>query len=203
MTTRKREKMIKEIVDQEFGPNLTVDEICEGIDFSQRNGVRLTDPLKKKPFFKRPLVLTLANICLILICVLSTFLITKNDICIIDNYAKITNVLDEEEMKYLEDNEYKYNDFVNHMIFINSNERLFVFVIMKNEDCYCYVKKENNSKNNELHIYVNDENEKITLNNENDFINMGILGENKQIKFKILYKNSTNDYSIQLNDFND
>lgn len=200
MTTRKREKMIKEIVDQEFGPNLTVDEICEGIDFSQRNGVRLTDPLKKKPFFKRPLVLTLANICLILICVLSTFFIMKNDICIIDNYTKITNVLDEEEIKYLEDNEYKFKDYIDQMIVLDGEINLYTIIVKKNNKYQCFIKLIN-IENSEPELTIIRNNNSYILTNINDFINVGELNTENEINLSINYKNIINEYNFQYNPY--
>lgn len=201
MNTRKREKMIKEIVDQEFGPNLTVDEICEGIDFSQRNGVRLTDPLKKKPFFKRPLVLTLANICLILICVLSTFFITKNDRCIGNNYNKITNVLDDTELKYLDESGYRYKNHIEQMIVLDGDINLYIIVVEKDKINYCFIKTKKIINDEDFDLTITTLENEFPFNSLNDFENIGVLNSDNEISLSINYKKVINKYTIQCNPY--
>ena len=201
MTTRKREKMIKEIVDQEFGPNLTVDEICEGIDFSQRNGVRLTDPLKKKPFFKRPLVLALANICLILICVLSTFFITRSYSLNIDDFTKICTVLEKDEIEYLESNGYRYNDRVDQMIVLDGDINLYIIVVEKENLKYCIVKLQNYNNDENVDLLINTQENEFLYNYSNDFKNIGKLESDNEINLSINYKNVINNYTFQYNPY--
>lgn len=201
MTTRKREKMIKEIVDQEFGPNLTVDEICEGIDFSQRNGVRLTDPLKKKPFFKRPLVLTLANICLILICVLSTFFITRSYSRNIGDFTKICTVLEKDELDFLEDNGYKYKNHIDQMIVIEGEINLYIIVVEKDNLKYCMVKLQNYNNDENVDLLINTQENEFLYNYSNDFENIGALNSDNEISLSINYKKVINKYTIQCNPY--
>ena len=105
MRKTKREKIIKKLIDEEFGPNLSADELCSEIDFTQRKGIKIVQE-EKKPFFKRPVFMVLANVCLILVCILSTFLITKISISCLDNH-NINEILDNDEIKYLKDNNYR------------------------------------------------------------------------------------------------
>ena len=121
MRKTKREKIIKKLIDEEFGPNLSADELCSEIDFTQRKGIKIVQE-EKKPFFKRPVFMCLANVCLILVCILSTFLITKNNIGIRYDEINITDILDTTEIKYLNDNNYKYYGKVNNIL--NSNRAI-------------------------------------------------------------------------------
>ena len=115
MKKEKREKTIKKLFDEEFGPNLSVDEICSEIDFTHQNGIKVLKE-EVKPFYKKPIFMKLTYVCLLLVCVLSTFVITKTTNMNRNKYFKTSDILECDEIKSLDTDGYKYNEMINQMI---------------------------------------------------------------------------------------
>ena len=97
MKKEKREKTIKKLFDEEFGPNLSVDEICSEIDFTHQNGIKVVKE-EVKPFYKKPIFMKLTYVCLLLVCVLSTFVVTKTTNIDRNKHYKTSDILDNEEI---------------------------------------------------------------------------------------------------------
>lgn len=200
MKKENREKIIKKIFDEEFGPNLTVDEICSEIDFTHQNGVKLVKE-EVKPFYKKTIFMRLCYVCLLLVCVLSTFLITKNVTKCYYEFEKTNNILDNEEIKYLNNNGYKHDGLINQMINIKSEVTIYIFIANNQDKKFCYFKLKNNNLNltSEKMVNVKINENVFILNSKNDLQNVGTFDEDNKITFLIEYDGVANEYSIQCN----
>lgn len=196
MRKTKREKIIKKLIDEEFGPNLSADELCSEIDFTQRKGIKIVQE-EKKPFFKRPVFMCLANVCLILVCILSTFLITRKTYVISNNFL-VCDILDREEINYLNDNNYKYYGNVNNILNFDK-VNLYIFIGIKDGENICFVKYKTNEKN-EFNFEIKTNNNRIEFNSDNDMQIIGILDKTNSITFQIEYLNVINSYTMQFNE---
>ena len=197
MRKEKREKIIKKIFDEEFGPNLSVDEICSEIDFTHQNGVKVVKE-EAKPFYKKPIFMKLAYVCLLLVCVLSTFVITRNTITDRNNFHKIYEVLDYEEIKYLEENDYKYETNIFQSLVINDEVIVYSFITNNNNIKSCWLKIQYiKFNNNSLKVFSNKE--VYIFNEKTNLQNIGILDLENKISFSFEYNGIVNEYSIQCN----
>ena len=195
MRKTKREKIIKKLIDEEFGPNLSADELCSEIDFTQRKGIKIVQE-EKKPFFKRPVFMCLANVCLILVCILSTFLITKNNN---ENFQHDINyILESEEIEFLKENNQKYSRTINHILFFDNDVMGFILLTYDNNEINVYMKFIlQNKKQRDIYIYHNDE--IIKFDCINDFQRVGKLDSMNNICFTIECGEIRNEYSLQFN----
>lgn len=196
MRKTEREKIIKKLIDEEFGPNLSADELCSEIDFTQRKGIKIVHE-EKKPFFKRPVFMCLANVCLILVCILSTFLITRNNVKM-DFESSLHSILETSEIKYLNDNNYKYYGKVNNILNFDK-VNLYIFIVKKDGENICFVKYKTNEKNI-FNFEIKTNNNRIELNSDNDMQIIGILDKTNSITFQIEYLNVINSYTMQFNE---
>ena len=197
MKKEKREKTIKKLFDEEFGPNLSVDEICSEIDFTHQNGIKVVKE-EVKPFYKKPIFLKLTYVCLLLVCVLSTFIISRK-VTICDNdYFKTSDILDSEEIKYLNENGYKLDENIKQVICVSPKSCIYIFQSEKENIKYCYIKFECQIYGEKaINIKTIDGN--FLLDETNDVQNLGNLDENNKIVFSVEYKGIINEYIIQFN----
>lgn len=197
MKKENREKIIKKIFDEEFGPNLSVDEICSEIDFTHQNGIKVVKE-EVKPFYKKPIFMKLTYVCLLLVCVLSTFVITKK-VTICDNdYFKTSDILDSEEIKYLNENGLKYSTYIEQVFFVNKEVKIYIFIAKKLGTKYCFVKSKYINRN-ENSIILKTYDSMYSLNDLNDLQNIGTLDNDNKISFSVEHNNIKNEYSIQCN----
>ena len=190
MRKSKREKMIKEIIDEQFGPEITVDEIYAGIDFSTRD-------VKYVKWYKKPLVIRLCNVFILILCIVVTFVVTNS---VGSNYYyKTKDLLDKEEISYLDDNDYKYLNNVDATIIIDNENYLCIFKTEK-DDMYVYFIKVllENLNNNE--VLINSNNQYFIFNVENDFQEIfTTTKDNNVLEFSVTFNGKTNKYMIENN----
>jgi len=190
MRTSKRQQFIKDLVDEEYGPELTVDEIYNSIDFSRREGYT--------EFKRRRNMIRIANVFILLICMAITCVVTFKLSYNPSNIEyKTTNILDEEEITYLNDNGYKYYENINQMLVLG-NSNIYVILAKKNENINLFVKvcMPEGSKEN-LKMTIND---KIGFTKKEDFQLISTQDiNNKKFTFTITYNGVTNEYSFENN----
>lgn len=196
MRKTEREKIIKKLIDEEFGPNLSADELCSEIDFTQRKGIKIVQE-EKKPFFKRPVFMCLANVCLILVCILSTFLITRNNISSLDNH-NVCDILDNDEIDYFNNNNIKYKKKIDQLIYVNEFIKIYIIITSSNGERNIYLKLSSNYELNKDILIYNDL-ISMKMNHINDLICIDNLDENNKIDFVIEYNGIKNEYSLQFN----
>lgn len=114
-----------------------------------------------------------------------------------DFESSLYSILETSEIKYLNDNNYKYDEGVDNILFCDM-AKLYVFLVEKNNEKYCFVKFDLIDKS-EFFVKIISNN-KFVLNKENDFCSIGILNENNAIEFQIEYNNIINNYSMQFNE---
>lgn len=196
MRKTKREKIIKKLIDEEFGPNLSADELCSEIDFTQRKGIKIVQE-EKKPFYKKPVFMCLANACLILVCILSSFLITKSNVYRFDN-NNVVEILNDDEIDYFNNNNIKYKERIDQLIYVNEFIKIYIFITSSNGEENIYLKLSSNTElNKDILIYYDSSLTK--MNHVNDLICIDNLDENSKIDFAIEYNDIKNEYSLQFN----
>ncbi len=191
MRTSKRQQFIKDLVDEEYGPELTVDEIYNSIDFSRREGYT--------EFKRRRNMIRIVNVFILLICITITCVVSFK---ISDGYSTIgfetESILDNEEIEYLNDNGYKYYDYINNLYVIDGTG---IYTILAKKDGKINIFAKTNivkGYTGKLIIKINDDEYSFDSNNDFQLISTQDI-DNKKFTFTITYNGITNEYSFENN----